>query len=76
MYMLPAVLRILKKGEQLARTFTGKANKKLVKEEFFATTEWWPHESPPAEVEYWGNMPRILEAETRPWDWCGVQRAD
>ncbi|PNP49778.1 hypothetical protein THARTR1_09546 [Trichoderma harzianum] len=76
MYMLPAILRILKDGEDIPRNISGKVVKAAVRRELFATTEWWPHSNPPPEVEYWGNMPPIFEAATRPWDWCGVQRAD
>lgn len=76
MYMLPAILRILKDGEEIPRNISGKVVKAAVRRELFATTDWWPHSNPPAEVEYWGNMPPIFEAATRPWDWCGVQRAD
>lgn len=75
-YMLPAILRILKDGEEIPRTISGKAVRKAICKEFLGTDKWWPHDNPPADVEYWGNMPPIFEAETRPWDWCGVQRAD
>ncbi|KKO97290.1 hypothetical protein THAR02_10610 [Trichoderma harzianum] len=76
MYMLPAILRILKDGEEIPRNISGKFVKAAVRRELFATTDWWPHSNPPPEVEYWGNMPPIFEAATPPWDWCGVQRAD
>lgn len=73
-YMLPAILRILKDGEEIPRTVSGKAIKKAVRKEYFATTEWWPHNNPPPEVEYWGNVPQVTEADMRPWDWSGMQR--
>jgi malonyl-CoA/methylmalonyl-CoA synthetase len=72
-YMLPAILRILKDDEEIPRTVSGKAIKKTICKEFFATTDWWPHNNPPLDVEYCGNMP-LVDGEMTPWDWSGTQR--
>lgn len=73
-YMLPAALRILQADEQIPRTVSGKAVKRAIRKDFFATTDWWPHNNPPSEVEYYGNIPQIDQSSFRPWDWSGVQR--
>lgn len=74
-YMLPAILRILKDDEEIPRTVSGKAIKKTIRKEYFATTDWWPHNNPPLDVEYCGNMP-LVDGEMTPWDWRGTQRVD
>jgi malonyl-CoA/methylmalonyl-CoA synthetase len=74
-YMLPVVLRILRDGEQLPRTDSGKPVKQRILREFLGTTKWFPAEDLPEDVEYCGCMPVIDEGTIRPWDWGGMQVA-
>jgi len=74
-YMLPAVLRILKEGEQLPRTHSGKPVKKQILSELLGTTDSFPAEDLPDGVEYFGSMPVIDAKTAKPWDWAGMQRA-
>jgi malonyl-CoA/methylmalonyl-CoA synthetase len=78
-YMLPTLLRILRDDETLPLTSIGKPIKKEIRRDFFKTTDWWPLESPPADVEYWSNKAVTAIGEKdleRPWDWCAMQMAD
>ncbi|KAH7128998.1 hypothetical protein EDB81DRAFT_808572 [Dactylonectria macrodidyma] len=76
-YMLPILLRILKDGEDFSRTVSGKFIKPKVLKESFGTTEWFLVNDLPTGVEYCGStVPMIIEAETKPWDWSGIQCAD
>jgi malonyl-CoA/methylmalonyl-CoA synthetase len=74
-YMPPVVLRILRDGEQLPRTDSGKPIKQRILSEFFGTTKWFPAEVLPKGVEYCGCMPVIDEGTIRPWDWGRMQIA-
>ncbi|KAH7140347.1 hypothetical protein B0J13DRAFT_637862 [Dactylonectria estremocensis] len=75
-YMLPIVVRILKDDENFSRTASGKCIKPKVLREYFGTTEWFSVDDLPPGVEYCGStVPMIVEAETRPWDWSGIQCA-
>ncbi|PIG79525.1 hypothetical protein AARAC_000449 [Aspergillus arachidicola] len=75
-YMLPALLRVLKDTEEIPRTISQKPIKKLILRDFFGVTDYWSIENPTPGVETCGNLPPQREATTRPWDWCGLQRAD
>jgi malonyl-CoA/methylmalonyl-CoA synthetase len=74
-YMLPTLLRIMKDGEEVPRTTSQKPIKKRIVKEFFAA-DCWSADEPTPGVESWGNQPDQVEAKTRAWDWCGLQRAD
>lgn len=67
-YMLPVVLRILKGGEELPRTVSGKPVGREILSKFFGTTVSLPVEDLPQGVEYCGCTPVIDEETTRPWD--------
>lgn len=75
-YMLPMLLRIMDDEEEVPRTVSQKPIKKKILEQFFGVTDYWSFDSPTPRVESWGNAPEQVEAKTRPWDWCGLQRAD
>ncbi len=78
-YMLPTLLRVLTGDEFLPTTSAGKPIKGDIRRGFFKTTDWWPIEDPPAQVEYWSDKAVTTIGEKdlqRPWDWCGMQMAD
>lgn len=75
-YMLPMLLRIMDEEEEIPRTVSQKPIKKKILEQFFGVTTYWSTEDPTPRVESWGNAPEQIAAKTRPWDWCGLQRAD
>ncbi|GAB1318646.1 hypothetical protein MFIFM68171_08856 [Madurella fahalii] len=75
-YMLPVVLRVLKEGEQLPRTDSGKPIKRRILSEFLGTTEWFPAENLPDSVEYFGCALPVMDEKTAgAWDWAGMQVA-
>ncbi|CAM1509752.1 Fc.00g000870.m01.CDS01 [Cosmosporella sp. VM-42] len=75
-YMLPVLLRILSDEEDVPRTVSQKPIKKRILQELFGITDYWSVDNPNPKVESWGNQPEQIQAKTRPWDWCGLQRAD
>jgi malonyl-CoA/methylmalonyl-CoA synthetase len=76
-YMLPAILSIMKGHDELPRTVSGKTIKKEALRKFLSHDDWSSTEGLPSGIEYYGcTMPKMVEAETKPWDWCGLQRAD
>lgn len=75
-YKLPMLLRILKAGEEVPMTISQKPIRKEIVKQYFGVTDYWSAENPTPGVESWGNAPEQIAAKTRPWDWCGLQRAD
>lgn len=75
-HKLPALLRILQDGEEIPRTAGGKSIKPGLLQKFFGIENIipkgysWPH------TEFWGNGIEQGLRQTRPWDWCGLQRSD
>lgn len=77
LFMMPLVLRIIKDGEELPRTVSGKPIKRQILKNYFGTTDWFPAGDLSPGVEYCGcTMPTIDEAEAKPWDFGGLQPAD
>ncbi|KND87442.1 Acyl-CoA synthetase family member 3, mitochondrial [Tolypocladium ophioglossoides CBS 100239] len=75
-YMRPYLLRIMDDGEKVPCTVSSKPIKKEILKQFFGITEYWSIENPTPGVESWGDQPVQVEAETKPWDWCGLQRSE
>ncbi|KAK2744988.1 hypothetical protein FQN57_004118 [Myotisia sp. PD_48] len=75
-HKLPALLRILQKGEEVPRTVSLKPVKKGIPKQFFHIPGFLPAGYSVPGVEYWGNQPTQIPGEIRPWDWCGLQRAN
>lgn len=75
-YMLPSLLRIMNAGEQVPYTVSLKPNLREIVQRFFLVTDYWSIEAPTPGVESWGNQPHQIDAETRAWDWCGLQRSE
>ena len=67
--MPPVVLRILRDGEQLPRTHSGKPIKSRIHRELLGMTERFPAEDLPDGVEYFGCcVPVFVEKTASPWD--------
>ncbi|POR37072.1 Acyl-CoA synthetase family member 3, mitochondrial [Tolypocladium paradoxum] len=75
-YMRPYLLRVMDAGEEVPYTVSLKPIKREILKRFFGITDYWSVEDPTPGVESWGNQPAQLEAETKPWDWCGLQRSE
>lgn len=77
-YKLPMLLRILKGGEEVPMTISQKPIRREIVKQYFGVTDhqYWSGEDPTPGVQSWGNAPEQIAAKTRPWDWCGLQRAD
>ena len=68
-YKLPTALRLLRAGEEIPLTVSGKVIRRKVVEKYFPLTE---HCELPAEVELWdirNEQTRLRKA----WDWAGLQ---
>ncbi|KAF4504454.1 hypothetical protein G6O67_007904 [Ophiocordyceps sinensis] len=70
-YKLPTLLRILKDGEDLPRTVSGKPIKRQILNLYFGSTDGAQPKTDPPGVERCG-----WEAAIKPWDFCGLQSAD
>ncbi|KAK5996040.1 Acyl-CoA ligase oryP [Cladobotryum mycophilum] len=75
-FMFPTLLRVLREGEEVPLTTSGKPVKKRIRTEFFTTEEWWPMNNPPADVESWADLRAVLGEKAKPWDWGGIQRVE
>lgn len=75
-WMLPVLVKILEPGEEMPQTVSQKPIKKQIIKACFGVDESWSAENEVPGVEYWGSMPSPEEADTKPWDWQGLQRAD
>lgn len=75
-YKLPTVLRILRDGEEIPRTVAGKPIKPGLMQRFFNVKDFLPANYAADGVECWRSTDEQLSHETRPWDWCGMQRND
>lgn len=75
-YMRPYLLRVMNDGEEVPHTVSLKPIKREILKQFFGITDYWSVEDPTPGVESLGNQPLQLEAETKPWDWCGLQRSE
>ncbi|RFU29333.1 hypothetical protein B7463_g7018, partial [Scytalidium lignicola] len=73
---LPAILRILREGDDVPRTPSEKPIKRGLLKQFFNISDFVPLNYCEPGVEYWGNQPEQVLSQTRPWDWCGLQRDD
>ena len=72
--MLPTVLSVVREGQELPRTHSGKVVKRNVLRDYLGVTEWFPSEAVPPGVEFWGsNIPHVNEAEAKLWDRGGMQ---
>ncbi|UKZ70905.1 uncharacterized protein TrAtP1_011876 [Trichoderma atroviride] len=75
-YMLPVLVKILGPGEEMPQTVSQKPIKSQIIKRYFGVDRSWSAENSVCGVEYWGSMPAPVEADTKPWDWLGLQRAD
>jgi malonyl-CoA/methylmalonyl-CoA synthetase len=83
-YMQPCVLRILKDGEILPLTLSGKFVKKKILADYFGGSGWDSANSQPPEVEIWDSIPSVenwggtprMKGTYKVWDWGGLQHAD
>ncbi|OBT53698.1 hypothetical protein VE04_06328 [Pseudogymnoascus sp. 24MN13] len=73
-FMLPALLRILEDKEELPRTVSGKPIKRQILMDFFGAVDGGLAENIPPRVERYNKL-MTVEAQAKPWDWCGLQRA-
>ncbi|KJZ74545.1 hypothetical protein HIM_06141 [Hirsutella minnesotensis 3608] len=75
LYMLPCVLRLLKEGEHLPRTHSGKLIKKDILKEYFGNADGLPTSgvSPDINVEQCA-WPNLVWEGSKPWDGGGLQR--
>lgn len=74
-HKLPALLRILRDGEEVPHTAGGKPIKQGLLQRFFKIAGFVPPEYSESDVEYYGNQQNQVSSETRPWDWCGLQNS-
>jgi malonyl-CoA/methylmalonyl-CoA synthetase len=65
-YMLPIVIRILKDGEEVPKTQSGKTVRRFVWKTFFENADWRSVENPPPGFQYYGNMPPGIAAKNGP----------
>ncbi|PNP44388.1 hypothetical protein TGAMA5MH_03994 [Trichoderma gamsii] len=75
-YMLPVLVKILGPGEEMPQTVSQKPIKSQIIKKYFGVDRSWSAEKSVRGVEYWGSMPAPVEADTKLWDWLGLQRAD
>ncbi|KAM0522964.1 hypothetical protein ACHAPE_001453 [Trichoderma viride] len=75
-YMLPVLVKILGPGEEMPQTVSQKPIKSQIIKKYFGVDRSWSAEKSVRGVEYWGSMPAPVEADTKMWDWHGLQRAD
>lgn len=75
-YMLPVLVKILGPGEEMPQTVSQKPIKSQIIKKYFGVDKSWSAENSVLGVEYWGSMPTPVEADTKLWDWLGLQRAD
>ncbi|UKZ72529.1 hypothetical protein TrVFT333_000159 [Trichoderma virens FT-333] len=75
-YMLPVLVKILGPGEEMPQTVSHKPIKNQIIKKCFGVEKSWSAENSIPGVEYWGSMPAPEEADTKLWDWLGLQRAD
>lgn len=75
-HKLPAILRVLDENEKIPQTAAGKPIKRNFLKQFLGIQGFVPAGYSWPRTEYWGNQPEQVMAETRPWDWCGLQRND
>jgi malonyl-CoA/methylmalonyl-CoA synthetase len=75
-YMLPVLVKILGPGEEMPQTVSQKPIKNQIIKKCFGVEKSWSAENSIPGVEYWGSMPTPVEADTKLWDWLGLQRAD
>ncbi|KAK5994002.1 Acyl-CoA ligase oryP-like protein [Cladobotryum mycophilum] len=72
-YMHPTLLRFIESDEEMPQTASLKPIKKQVIKKCFGVEEYWEAEKPTPGVEFSGNKQVHKEAETKPWDWAGLQ---
>jgi malonyl-CoA/methylmalonyl-CoA synthetase len=73
-FMLPMVLSVLREGQELPRTHSGKVVKRNVSRDCLGVTEWFSAEAVAPGVEFWGSdLPQVDEAEAKLWDRGGMQ---
>lgn len=75
-YMLPVLVKVLGPGEEMPQTVSQKPIKSQIIKKYFGVDRSWSAENSVCGVEYWGSMPTPVEADTKLWDWLGLQRAD
>ncbi|KAM0461603.1 hypothetical protein ACHAPV_004311 [Trichoderma viride] len=75
-YMLPVLVKVLGPGEEMPQTVSQKPIKSQIIKKYFGVDRSWSAENSISGVEYWGSMPLPVEADTKMWDWLGLQRAD
>lgn len=74
-YMLPVLVKVLGSGEEMPQTVSQKPIKSQIIQKYFGVKSW-SSENSILGVEYLGSMPTPVEADTKLWDWLGLQRAD
>ncbi|OJJ36072.1 hypothetical protein ASPWEDRAFT_172859 [Aspergillus wentii DTO 134E9] len=70
MYMLPAMLRILRDGEEIPRTPSLKVLRRDTVKKYFTRSE---KQELPSDVEQWDFQRDRDTLAPRAWDWCGLQ---
>ncbi|KAH6604034.1 acyl- synthetase [Trichoderma cornu-damae] len=71
LYKLPTLLRLLRDGEQVPYTASGKARKREALRKYFNITDFLPDQYAEQGVEYWGNK-LDLATSSRLFDWGGL----
>lgn len=70
-YKLPTALRVLRNGEEIPLTVSGKVIRKRVVEKYFPLTEYCQL---PANVELWNILgEQKNNGSQKAWDWAGLQ---
>lgn len=70
-YKLPTALRVLKNGEEIPLTISGKIMRKRVVEQYFPITGYCQL---PADVELWNiHDDQKSSGPRKAWDWAGLQ---
>lgn len=70
-YKLPTALRILRNGDEIPLTVSGKVIRRKVVEKYFPLTEFCQL---PADVELWDiHGEQKNDGSQKAWDWAGLQ---
>lgn len=71
LYKLPTALRVLRNGEEIPLTVSGKVIRRQVVEKYFPLTEYCQL---PANVELWNVLgEQKNNGSQKAWDWAGLQ---
>jgi malonyl-CoA/methylmalonyl-CoA synthetase len=70
LYKLPALLYILKDGEEVPKSASEKVMKARALEKYFHLSDYRPRDYAVDGVEFWGNQTQISSTR-KAWDWEG-----